>query len=238
MFSIFYPSKLIRNDRVVNGPLKQVFVPVEYACLNVLLLRHRFDMVMALIGYWRCSSDAQDEERQVASLKEAGCIKIYGDKITGSSNYGDRPELSKCLDALRPNDTWVIHELDRAGRNMVEMLVQVNQLMERGVHIKCLDGRLCTQSMPQEIVKLIVGVMGYAAEMELKGIRKRTAEGRRIAQSRGVKFGRKRKYTPQQQAAVMEMRERGDGYGTIAKAMGMTDSMVRRIISNSELEVA
>ena len=215
-----------------------MFISVEYTCLNVLLFRHRFDMVMALLGYWRCSSDAQDEERQVASLKEAGCIQIWGDRITGASNYGDRPELSKCLDALREGDTWVIHELDRAGRNMVEMLVQVNQLMERGVHIKCLDGRLCTQSMPQEIVKLIVGVMGYAAEMELKGIRKRTAEGRRIAQNRGVKFGRKRKYTPQQQATVMEMRERGDGYGTIAKAMGMTDSMVRRIISNSELEVA
>ena len=238
MFSIFTPSELTRIDRGANRLLQLVFTPVEYTCLNVLLLRHRFDMVMALIGYWRCSSDAQDEERQVASLKEAGCIKIYGDKITGASNYGDRPELSRCLDALRKGDTWVIHELDRAGRNMVEMLVQVNQLMERGVHIKCLDGRLCTQSMPQEIVKLIVGVMGYAAEMELKGIRKRTAEGRRIAQSRGVKFGRKRKYTPQQQAAVMEMRERGDGYGTIAKAMGMTDSMVRRIISNSELEVA
>ena len=83
-----------------------------------------------------------------------------------------------------------------------------------------------------------MGVLGYAAEMELIGIRKRSAECRRIAQNRGVKFGRKRKYTPQQQATVMEMRERGDGYGTIAKAMGMTDSMVRRIISNSELEVA
>ena len=162
---------------------------------------------MALIGYWRCSTDAQDEERQVASLKEAGCIQIWGDRITGASNYGDRPELSKCLDALREGDTWVIHELDRAGRNMVEMLVQVNQLLERGVDIKTLDGRLDTASMPEELVKLVVGVMGYAAEMELKGIRKRTAEGRRIAQNRGVKFGRKRKYTPQQQATVMEMRE-------------------------------
>ena len=120
-------------------------------------------------------SNCQDEERQVASLKEAECIKIYGDKITGTSNNGDRPELSKCLDALREGDTWVIHELDRAGRNMVEMLVQVNKLMERGVHIKCLDGRLDTKSMPEEIVKLIVGVMGYAAEMELKGIRKMTS---------------------------------------------------------------
>ncbi|WP_170952140.1 hypothetical protein [Synechococcus sp. UW69] len=35
-------------------------------------------------------------------------------------------------------------------------------------------------------------------------------------------------------AAVMEMRQRGDGYGTIASAMGMTDSMVRRILQQQQ----
>ena len=55
------------------------------------------------------------------------------------------------------------------------------------------------------------------------------------AKTRGVKFGRKRSYTPQQAAAVMEMRMRGDGYGTISSAMGMTASMVRRIIQQQEV---
>ena len=83
-----------------------------------------------------------------------------------------------------------------------------------------MDGRLDTASMPEELVKLVVGVMGYAAEMELKSIKNRTAEGREVAKSRGVKFGRKRNYTPQQAAAVMEMRQRGDGYGTILQQWG------------------
>ena len=185
---------------------------------------------MAIWGYWRTSTTEQDSERQQASLKAAGCERIYGDQITGTSAYGDRPELSKCLEGLRDGDTLVIHELDRLGRLMVEMLVEVNNLLERGVAIKTLDGRLDTASMPEELVKLVVGVMGYAAEMELKSIKKRTAEGREVAKTRGVKFGRKRNYTPQQAAAVMEMRQRGDGYGTISSAMGMTASMVRRII--------
>ena len=55
--------------------------------------------------------------------------------------------------------------------------------------------------------------------------------GMKNAKARGVKFGRKRNYTPQQSSAVLEMRHRGDGYGTIAKAMGMSVGMVRRIIS-------
>ncbi len=168
-------------------------------------------------------------------MKAAGCERIYGDQIKGISAYGDRPELSKCLEGLRDGDTLVIHELDRLGRLMVEMLVEVNNLLERGVAIKTLDGRLDTASMPEELVKLVLGVMGYAAEMELKSIKKRTAEGREVAKTRGVKFGRKRNYTPQQAAVVMEMRQRGDGYGTIASAMGMTASMVRRIIQQQEM---
>ena len=194
---------------------------------------------MALLGYWRTSTaEGQLGERQIISLKDSGCSErhIYGDQITGTSAYGDRPELAKCLDALREGDTLVIHELDRLGRSMVEMLVQVNALIERSVDIKTLDGRLDTASMPEELVKLVVGVMGYAAEMELKNIKKRTSEGRAIAQNKGVKFGRKRQYSPQQAITVMEMRRRGDGYGTIAKSIGMTTSKVRRIIDHMEEE--
>ena len=57
---------------------------------------------MALYGYWRCSTNLQDQERQVIALKEEGIPEenIFGDKITGTSNYGEREELSKCLDLL------------------------------------------------------------------------------------------------------------------------------------------
>ena len=70
---------------------------------------------MAVWGYWRTSTTEQQSERQEQSLKEAGCERIYGDQITGTSAYGERPELSKCLDGLRDGDTLVIHELDPPG---------------------------------------------------------------------------------------------------------------------------
>ena len=189
------------------------------------------------IGYWRISTSEGklNNERQIISLKEAGCDErfIFGDEITGSSKYGDRTELTKCLTMLREGDTLVIHELDRLGRSMVEMLVEVNKLIERKVNIKTLDGRLDTSTMPEEIVKLIVGVMGYAAEMELKNIKKRTSEGRAVAMNKGVKFGRKRQYTQGQEAQVIDMRTQGNGYGSIANAMGLNVSKVRRILANN-----
>ena len=181
-----------------------------------------------IYGYWRCSTGQQDEERQIRSLKESGVEVLYGDKITGTSTYGDRRELSKLLEILEEGDLLILSELNRLGRTMVTMLVEVNKLLEKGVKIKTLDGRLDTTTMPEEIIRLIVGVMGYAAEMELKNIKRRTAEGRKVALSRGVKMGRKRSFTQHQMEEIKNMRRGQRGYGSIAKSLGMSKSTVQR----------
>ena len=185
---------------------------------------------MTVRGYWRCSTDQRDQERQVLALEKANCEVIYGDKITGTSNYGDREELSKCLEELQEGDLLILEDLTRLGRTMVTMLVEVNKLIERGIFIKTLDGRLDTSLMNEEIVRLIVGVMGYSAECELRNIRHRTSEGRAVARSRGVKFGAKRKYDNFQIEEIMHKRNQGIGYGSIAKSMGMSKSTVQTII--------
>ena len=166
------------------------------------------------------------------ALKEEGVPEenIFGDHISGTSNYGDREELSKCLDLLEPDDLLILEDMTRLGRTMVTMLVGVNNLIERGVYIKTLDGRLDTSLMNEEIVRLIVGVMGYAAECELRNIKHRTSEGRAVAKSRGVKFGAKRKYDQFQIHEIMKKRKPRAGYGTNAKSLGMKKSTVQIII--------
>ena len=187
-------------------------------------------IMKTIYGYWRCSTDAQDQERQIRSLKDAGCEVIVGDKITGTSNYGDRKELAKLLDEIEEGSLLILDELSRLGRTMVTMLVEVNKLLEKGVKIRTLDGRLDTTTMPSEIINLIVSVMGYSAEMELTNIRRRTAEGRAVAKSRGVKFGMKRKYDKHQISEIMRKREQGEGYGTIGRALGMSRATVASIV--------
>ena len=186
-----------------------------------------------IFGYWRCSTDAQDQERQIRSLQDAGCEVIVGDKITGTSDYGDRKELAKLLDEIEEGSLLILDELSRLGRTMVTMLVEVNRLLEKGVKIRTLDGRLDTTTMPEEIIRLIVGVMGYAAEMELKNIKRRTAEGRKVALSRGVKMGRKRSFSQHQMEEIKSMRQAQRGYGSIAKSLGMSKSTVARFCVSS-----
>ena len=183
-----------------------------------------------IFGYWRCSTDAQDQERQIRSLKDAGVEVLRGDKITGTSDYSDRKELSKLLDEIKEGDLLILDELSRLGRTMVTMLVEVNKLLDKGVKIKTLDGRLDTTTMNKEIVNLIVGVMGYSAEMELTNIKRRTAEGRAVAISRGVKFGAKRKYDKHQVQEILKKRKEGEGYGTIARSLGMSRATIQTIV--------
>ena len=190
-----------------------------------------------IYGYWRCSTDAQDQERQIRSLNDAGCEIVVGDFITGTSNYGDRKELSKLLDEIQEGDLLILDELSRLGRTMVTMLVEVNKLLDKGVKIRTLDGRLDTTTMNKEIINLIVGVMGYSAEMELTNIRRRTAEGRAVAKSRGVKFGMKRKYDQHQIAEIMRKREQGEGYGTIGRSLGMSRATVVSIVKREKVAV-
>ena len=192
-------------------------------------------MPTKIYGYWRCSTEIQDQERQIRSLKDAGCEVIVGDKITGKSDYGDREALPKLLEEIKEGDLLILDELNRLGRTMITMLIEVNKLMEKGVKIRTLDGRLDTTTMNKEIINLIVGVMGYSAEMELTNIRRRTAEGRAVAKSRGVKFGMKRKYDQHQIAEIMRKREQGEGYGTIGRSLGMSRATVASIVKREKV---
>ena len=185
---------------------------------------------MTLYGYFRCSTTDQHEERQIRALKDANCQVIRGDKITGTSDFSSRPELTALLNEMESGSTLVLSELSRLSRSFIGMVNEVSKLLERGMHIKTLDGRLDTTAMPKEITMLIVSILGYAASQELAQIKTRTAEGRSVAMSRGVKFGAKRKYDKFQIQEIMHKRDLGQGYGQIAKAMGMSRSTVSTIV--------
>lgn len=186
---------------------------------------------MAKIGYARCSTDEQDAARQVESLEKFNCDEVHLEHASGKTL--DRPVFQKVLASLQQGDTLIVHELDRLGRSMIQMLQCAEDLMERGIGLITLDGKLNTETMDPSIVKLIVGVLGYAAEMERKSTLKRTQEGRAIAIRNGVKMGRKRTYDLGLANTVLEMREQGLGYGTIGKKLGIHESKVRRILKTA-----
>ena len=185
---------------------------------------------MTVYGYWRCSTDHQDQERQVLALKDAGCDVIRGDKVTGVSDLQTRAELSKLLEEMESGSTLILSELSRLSRSFIGMVNEVSKLLERDIQLVTLDKRLDTRTMPKEITMLLVSILGYAASQELAQLKSRTSEGRAVAKNKGVKFGAKRKYDKYQVAEIMNKRNSGQGYGAIAKALGMNKSTVQMIV--------
>ena len=73
-----------------------------------------------LVGYARVSTDDQDLTLQRTALKQAGCKRIYEEKVSGATR--DRPALTRMLDQLREGDVVVVARLDRLARSTRDLL--------------------------------------------------------------------------------------------------------------------
>jgi DNA invertase Pin-like site-specific DNA recombinase len=79
-----------------------------------------------LIGYARVSTEKQNLEMQITSLKKAGCEKIFSEKVTGTRT--DRPEYLKMKEFVRDGkDTIVVYKLDRLGRSLKHLISEVQE---------------------------------------------------------------------------------------------------------------
>jgi DNA invertase Pin-like site-specific DNA recombinase len=67
------------------------------------------------IGYARVSTRDQNLEMQLDALNQAGCKRIFTDKLSGAQV--ERPGLKEALSHLREADTLVVWKLDREGDN-------------------------------------------------------------------------------------------------------------------------
>jgi len=90
------------------------------------------------IGYARVSSVDQNLDRQIASLRTAGCEVIYREKASGK-NMKLRPELERAIDRLGIGDVLVVAEWDRATRSMMDGIAIMQRVAARDAAIKVLD---------------------------------------------------------------------------------------------------
>lgn len=144
---------------------------------------------MGFIGYARVSRKDQNLDLQIDALKQAGCEKIFTDKI---SSVVTRPELQKCEEHLRPGDTLVVWKLDRIGRRTAELIQWVKKLKEEKlVDFKCLTFPIDTTT---PMGKMMLTLAAGFAEMERDLIIERTLAGLKAARARGRMGGRPKKF--------------------------------------------
>jgi DNA invertase Pin-like site-specific DNA recombinase len=171
-----------------------------------------------LIGYARVSTDDQNLNLQRDALQQAGCRRIYEDRLSGVK--AARPGLEKALEVARCGDVLVVWRLDRLGRSLKDLINMMETLSEQGIELHSLTESLTTTSSSG---KLIFHLFGALAEFERNLIRERTQAGLSAARARGRKGGRPKALEPaKRQLAVKLYEERQHSIGEICRLMGIS----------------
>lgn len=137
------------------------------------------------IGYARVSTGEQNLDMQITALKEAGCEKIFVEKISGMKK---RPELEAALSHLRKGDCLVVYRMDRIGRSLPDLISIISTLNKNGIWVKFLLDKIETNDTP--VGELITNLFAILADFDRKILLARFKDGREEAKRKGIKFGR------------------------------------------------
>jgi DNA invertase Pin-like site-specific DNA recombinase len=178
-----------------------------------------------IIGYARCSTDQQDYTGQVEALRAAGAERVFAEKESGAR--ADRPQLARALAKLSHGDVLVVCKLDRLARSLKDLLVTLDTVTGAGAGFKVLDTPALDTTSPYG--QLLLNVLGALAQFERTLIISRTTEGRKRAQAKGVKFGRKLALNAYQREEALMRRAQGEDLRSIARTFGVSHSTISRL---------
>ena len=154
-------------------------------------------------GYARVSSKDQHLDRQISELISFGVNKenIFEDKQSGKDF--DRTNYKILKSKLKEGDVLVIKSSDRLGR-YYEMIIEewtyITKVINCDIVVLDMD-LLDTRSEDKNLVgkfisDIVLQILSFVSENERDNIKKRQAEGIKIAKQKGITFGRPKLKVP------------------------------------------
>ena len=167
------------------------------------------------VAYVRVSTQGQDTGSQLQAIKadveKSGdvLVNVYKDHgISGAKGRDQRPALDQMLkDAKQQKfDKVVVFDITRLGRSLPDLIATLNELSSATVDLQMLQNNLDTSTAGGRMMFSIFGAIG---EFERSLIRERVKAGLENAKKNGTRLGRPTNCTPQTEATVKELREKG-----------------------------
>jgi DNA invertase Pin-like site-specific DNA recombinase len=145
------------------------------------------------VQYCRVSTADQKTDRQ--RVTETDFDLVIEDKCSGAIPFFEREggkEIKKLTDAgvLK---SLAIYSIDRAGRDLRDILNTIHFFSQKGIAINFISQGLTTltpDGKESPISRLMISILGTVGEMERNQIRERQLDGIRIAKLKGVYKGR------------------------------------------------
>jgi len=185
-------------------------------------------------GYARVSTLEQNLDRQIETLKEAGCQYIFEEKISGATL--ERAELKRLMSMLKNGDKIIIHDITRFGRSTLDLLNLIEEIKARGASLRSINESWLNTSDDNPFQALLLTILSALAQYERELIRKRQAEGIAIAKKKGVYKGRPKTFTNNNPRLLqaLELKEQGMSYKEASKRTGVSESTIYRAWKNKD----
>lgn len=145
------------------------------------------------IAYLRVSTALQDADNQKLGIVEYTYaeglqpVEFIEETTSGKTPISER-KLQQVIDSMVQGDTLIVSELSRLGRNMVEVMSVLDQLIKKGCRVHAVKGGYkLDQSLSSKILSM---VLLMAAEIERELISQRTKEALARRKAEGKQLGR------------------------------------------------
>src|SRR5215475_10412803 len=167
----------------------------------------------------RISTREQKFDLQHDALVAAGVQDRYLYQDVASGAKQARVGLEACLKALHPGDTLVVWKLDRVARSLLHLLEILQDLQERQVELRIMEGIGAQMNPATSEGKLFLSMLGAFAECERILIRERVVAGLVATRPRGQQGGRRPKLSPAQHRQVQHLKQGGMPMTEIAQTL-------------------
>ena len=188
-----------------------------------------------IIGYSRKSTQKQSNDSDVEALKQSGCSIVFEEIVSSRKAEKDRPELQKCLSALRNGDTLKLTSLSRLGRTQREVINRLHDLQAEGIHVVTLDGFVNTEAMGK-FAPVLIGLLTGLNEVERTLANERSLESIAYRRANNGNLGGRPKTSPKKEKLVVRLREEGESLRGIRDQTGLAVATVRKILERNQTE--
>lgn len=184
---------------------------------------------MRIYGYARTSTQQQRMglEDQIQKLQESGCKTVFNERISSRKSASERPQLQAVLTVLEKGDTLCLTRLDRLARTMQETITIMQDLQDRGVFVRTLDGLIDTEKM-QMMAPLVVGLLAGLANVERNLIVERQRESVEYRRRNNGNLGGRPQLEKFKVNNIIKLRREGNSLRNIVKLTGVSLSAVQR----------
>jgi len=179
--------------------------------------------------YKRVSTVDQNMERQ--DYLDEGADRVFEDRV---SSVADRPQLEALKTYAREGDLIRVHSIDRFARDLKQLKIMIDELLEKGVSVEFCSENLKFEPRSEKNVysDIVLSVLGAIYEFERKMMLIRQAEGIAKAKAQGKYAGRAPQLTREQVTLARKRVSEGVPKSVVARDMGVSRPTIGRAMKD------